>query len=207
MMIICPWCGTNYLSFQSNCKNCGGPLQAVEETLGSSVPTENLPMPPSAPRPVSKRYVWRLLSTDGWSIAALVFGLLGVVFSLVGAGLTIGVITAFVGLPFLLLGVTFLGIGGYVFIWRYQEMQKVVNVLREGEATRGQIIEMQENYSVSVNGRHPWIIRYQFQANGQSQEGKVTTLNQPRQQLQVGKAVCVLYLPTAPKWNSIYPHP
>ena len=207
MMIICPWCGTNYLTFQPNCKNCGGPLQAVEETTGLSVSTENLPTPPSAPRPISKRYVWRLLSTDGWSIAAFVFGLLGVVFSLVGAGLTIGIITAFVGLPFLLLWVTFLGIGGGVFIWRYQETQKVVKVLREGEATRGQIVEIRENYSVSVNGRHPWIIRYQFQANGQNQEGKVTTLNQPGQQLQMGKAVRVLYLPIAPKWNSIYPHP
>jgi hypothetical protein len=147
------------------------------------------------------------LSTDGWSIAALVFGLLGVIFSLVGVGLTIGIITAFVGLPLLLLGVTFLGASGGVFVWRYQETQKIVNVLREGEATRGQIVEVEENYSVNVNGRHPWIIRYQFQVNGQNQEGEVTTLNQPGQQLQVGKSVCILYLPIAPKWNSIYPHP
>ena len=206
-MITCPWCGTNYLTFQPNCKNCGGTLQVVDEKIITSVPTENLTTPPSAPRPISKRYVWRLLSTDGWSIGAFVFGLLGVIFSLVGAGLTIGIITAFVGLPFLLVGVTFIGIGGWVFIWRYQETQNVVNVLRDGEATRGQIVEIRENYSVSINGRHPWIIRYQFQANGQSQEGRVTTLNQPGQQLQAGKAVYVLYLPMAPKWSSIYPHP
>ena len=152
-MTICPWCGTNYLVFQSNCRICGGPLQAAEETSGLSVSTENLPTPPSAPRPISKRYVWRLLSTDGWSIAAFVFGLLGVVFSLVGTGLTLGIITAFVGIPFLLLGLAFLGIGGGVLNWRYKETQKVVNVLRVGEATRGQIIEIQENYSVRINGR------------------------------------------------------
>jgi len=206
-MIICPWCGTNYLVFQSNCKNCGGPLQAIVEPTGLSIPTETLPMPPPAPRPISERYVWRLLSSDGWWIAALVFGLLGVIFFLTGAGLTIGIITAFVGIPFLFLGAAFLGAGAWVFIWRYQETQKVVNVLREGEATSGQIVEVEENYSVTVNGRHPWTIRYEFQANGQRQEGKVTTLNQPGQQLQVGKAIRVLYLPTAPKWNSIYPHP
>ncbi len=207
MTIICPWCGTNYLAFQSNCENCGGPLQAVEETITSTIPTENLSTPPSAPRAISERYVWRLLSTDGGSIAAFVFGLLGVIFSMVGAGLTLAIITAFVGIPFLLLGVAFLGIGGWVLIGRYQEAQNVVKVLREGEAARGQIVEIQENYSVRINGRHPWVIRYQFQANGQSHEGKVTTLNQPGQQLQAGKAVCILYLPTAPKWNSIYPHP
>jgi hypothetical protein len=207
VVIICPWCGTNYLTFQSNCKNCGGALQAVEESITSSVPTENLPTPPSAPRPISERYIWRLLSADGLWITALVLGLLGVVFSQLGAGLTIGIITGFVGIPFLLLGVALLGAGGGVFIWRYQEAQKVVDVLREGEATRGQIVEIQEDYSVSINGRNPWVIRYQFQANGQDHEGKVTTLNQPGQQLQAGKAVCVLYLPTAPKWSSIYPHP
>jgi hypothetical protein len=206
-MIICPWCGTNYLTFQSNCKNCGGPLQAAEATNGLSAPTESLPTPPPAPRPISPRYVWRLLTADGWSIVAFVFGILGVVFSIVGAVLTVLIITAFVGIPFLLLGVAFLGLGGWVFMSRYQDAQKVVNVLREGQATRGQIVELRENYSVNVNGRHPWIIRYQFQANGQSQDGKITTLNQPGQTLQPGKDVCVLYLPTAPKWNSIYPHP
>jgi membrane protein implicated in regulation of membrane protease activity len=206
-MIACPWCGTNYLSFQSNCTNCGGPLPAVEETSKSPVANENLPTPPSAPRPISDKYVWRLLSTDGWSIAAFVFSLLGIIFSLVGAGLTLGVITAFVGIPFLLLGVAFLLISIWLFVRRYQEMRKIVDVLQTGEATRGQIVEVRENYSVRINEQHPWVIRYQFQANGQSQEGKVTTLNQPGPQLQEGKAVYVLYLPTAPKWNSIYPHP
>jgi hypothetical protein len=206
-MIICPWCGTNYLVFQSNCKNCGGPIPAADEAGGSSLPADTVLTPPPAPRPISGKYVWRLLSTDGWSIAAFVLGLLGFIFSLVGAGLTIAIVTAFVGLPFLILGLALLGAGGGVFIWRYQDTQKVVDVLRVGEAARGNIVEVQENLSVIVNGRHPWIIRYQFEAGGQSQEGRVTTLNQPGQQLQAGKVACVLFLPTAPKWNSIYPHP
>ena len=206
-MITCPWCGTSYLAFQSNCKNCGGPLIASGAPVETAASTENILTPPPAPRPISKSYAWRLMSSDGWSIAAFVFGLLGVIFSAVGAGLTLGVITAFVGLPFLFLGLIFLASGGLAFVWRYQEAQMVLGVLREGAAARGQVVEIQENYSVSVNGRHPWIIRYQFQANGESQEGKVTTLNPPGQQLAKGKAVCVLYLPVAPKWNSIYPHP
>ena len=86
-------------------------------------------------------------------------------------------------------------------------MQQVVNVLREGVATHGQIVEVQQNFSVSINGQHPWIIRYQFQVNGQTQEGSVTTLNPPGQQLQAGETVNILYLPASPKWNSIYPHP
>ena len=206
-MVICPWCGTNYVTFQSNCKNCGGPLLAADETISSSDSPENLIAPPPAPRPISDRYVWRLLSTDGWWIAALVFLILGIVFSLVGAGLTLIIITAFIGIPFLLIGIVFLGSGGGVFAWRYQEARKIVDVFREGEATRGQIVEVQENYSVTVNGRHPWVIQYQFQANGQEYKGAVTTLNPPGQQLQAGKTVFCLYLPSDPKWSSIYPHP
>jgi Protein of unknown function (DUF3592) len=206
-MITCPWCGTHYLAFQPNCQNCGGPLQPVEEQTASTSPNDAIPIPPPAPRPVPKSYVWRLLYTDGWSIGAFILGLVGFIFSLVGAGLTAGIITAFVGIPFLLLGLALLGAGIWVFIWRYQNALKVVNVLREGETVRGQIIELRENYAVSINGRHPWVIRYQFQAAGQEHEGKVTILDQPRKEYQEGKAVCVLYLPLAPQWSSIYPHP
>jgi hypothetical protein len=206
-MIICPWCGTNYLTFQTNCDKCGGPLQGVNEKIVSSDSDEILQTPPLPPRPISDRYVWRLFFSDGTWITALVFGILGVVFFPIGAGLTLGVITAFVGIPFMFLGIGFLIAGGWVAVRRYQIAQKVVYVLQVGEAVRGQITEVQQDYSVEVNGRNPWEIRYQFQANGQNVEGEVTTFNQLGQDFQAGKAVSVLYLPTDPKWSSIYPHP
>jgi len=76
-----------------------------------------------------------------------------------------------------------------------------------GKRTRGQIADTRQDYSVTVNGRSPWVIRYQFQANGQAVEGKVTTFNALGDNLQAGKAVSVLYLPADPQWSSIYPHP
>jgi hypothetical protein len=155
-MVTCPWCGTSYLAFQSNCTNCGGPLLAA----AASVSPENPPTPPLAPRSISPRYVWRLLYADGWWIAALVLGILGLVFSLVGAGLTIAVITAFVGIPFLTVGLPLLVLGGVTFVWRYQRAQKVVDVLRQGDAARGEVVDIQQKYNVRVNGRHPWVIQY-----------------------------------------------
>ena len=92
----------------------------AQDEPASSVSDEALPTPPPAPRPIPNRYAWRLLSTDGWAIAALVFCLLGVIFSLVGGGLTLAILTAFVGIPFLLLGIAFLGAGAGIFLWRYQ---------------------------------------------------------------------------------------
>jgi len=208
VMIICPWCGTNYLSFQSNCTNCGGVIPAPDETTPpSSVALDHLTAPPPAPRPISDSYIWRLLSADGWAITVFVLGLLGSIFTLLSVGLTLFVITAFVGIPFLILGIALLGSAIAGFAWRYQRAQKVVNCLRLGDATSGQIVEVQENYSVRVNGHHPWVIRYQFELNGKNYEGKVTTFNPVGQILQPGNPVSVLYLPDDPQWNSIYPHP
>ena len=206
-MIICPWCGTTYMTFQSNCSNCGAPLQAADERTASSPESEEPSAPPSAPRPISGSYVWRLLSSDGWAIASFVFGLLGFIFFVVGAGLTLGLVTAFVGIPFLLLGILFLISGGGIVLWRYQNARNVVTVLREGEATRGEIVDVQQNFNVRINGRSPWVIRYRFQVNGANYESKVSALNQPGAQFQAGKPAYILYLPSAPKWNSIYPHP
>jgi hypothetical protein len=183
-------------------------LQLVEEEVASpSVPVEHIAAPPPAPRPISDSYAWRIMFTDGWAVSAFVFCLLGVIFCVVGAGLTLGIITAFIGIPFLLLGLVFLVVAVWVLSWRYKRAHKVVTVLREGEAVRGKIIEVSVNYSVRINQRHPWTIRYQFQANGQDHEGTVSTLNPVGDHLQAGKAVYVLYLSSAPEWNSLYPHP
>jgi hypothetical protein len=206
-MIICPWCGTNYLAFQSNCDKCGGPLQLADQDVVSTDSDDILQTPPLPPRTISDRYAWRIFFSDRWWITGLVFGILGVVFFPLGVGLTMGVITAFVGIPFLFLGIGFLIAGGWVAVWRYQIAQKIVNVLRIGVAVRGQVTEVQQDYSVMINGRNPWVIRYQYKANGQNIEGNVTTFNSLPQQLQAGKAVSVLYLPEDPKWSSIYPHP
>jgi hypothetical protein len=205
-MIVCPWCGTNYLAFQPNCQNCGGPLHAMTEE-GTPPENDDYIKPPPAPRFISNRYVWRLLSSDGWGIASLVFVILGVFFGILGLGLTVGIVTAFIGIPFFLMGMAFLVAGVAVFVWRYQTTQKVVRVLREGDAARGQINEVQENYSVVINGRHPWRIDYEYQVDNQTFTGNVTTLNPPRENLQPGKTVSVLYLASEPAWSSIYPHP
>jgi hypothetical protein len=205
-MITCPWCGTTHLTFQSNCNNCGGPLRAADDN-STSEPGEDLLTPPLAPRQIPNQYVWRLVSRDGGGIVGLVFGILGFIFSLVGAGLTLGIITAFLGIPFLICGMVFLITGVWVFLWRYQKAQKVVTVLRDGQARRGQITQVEQNYHVRINGRYPWVIGYQFQVDGQEHSGKVSTLNPPGEKYQAGKEVWVLYLPEAPRWNSIYPHP
>lgn len=138
---------------------------------------------------------------------ALVLGLLGIIFGFVGGVLTLFVITAFVGIPFLLIGLIFLTVALVLGTRAYEQARQIVNVLRIGEVTQGQILDAQRNYSVAINGRNPWDIRYEFQAAGQNYDGKVSTLNEIGPTLQAGSRVYILYLPNEPQWNSIYPHP
>jgi hypothetical protein len=203
-MVTCPWCGTSYAAFQPNCSNCGGPLPA--EGAGATPETLGI-VPPAPPRSFSDTYAWRLMWSEGWSVAALVFTILGTVFSLLGGALTIAVITAFVGVPFLLLGITFLLAGGLLGGWRHRQARKTVEVLRTGESAQGQITRVDENLSVRANNRHPWRIAYRFQAAGEEYEGAVSTLNTPGPHLQPGNPTWVLYLPADPRRNVIYPHP
>ncbi len=219
-MLTCPWCGTNYAAFQSNCANCGGPLP-----LPAQVPPEAdalLASPPLPPRPFSNSYAWRLLLADGAVIAAFVFIVLGLVFTSVGVVLTValgpvftvvrgvftvGKATAFVGVPFAVIGPLFLIVAVALGVWRYGKARQVVRVLREGQAIEGEIIEVGQNYNVRINYQHPWVIWYQFRVDGRDFEGRVTTLNPPGAHLQEGKRAWVLYLPNALEQNVLYPHP
>ena len=210
-MITCPWCGTNYETFQSNCRNCGGPISIPAGNI-ASVPETGLPQgslhrPPPPPRPIANRYIWRLLCSDGWAIAAFVLLLLGAIFTLVGIALTLGIVTAFVGLPFDALGSVLLGAGILIAGWRYQDAQKTLEVLRVGEAVEGQIAAVDENLQVRINMSHPWVIHYQFSLDGQTYAGQVSTLNPPGAALQPGQPAYVLFLPHAPGRNVLYPHP
>lgn len=219
--VTCPWCGTNYAAFQPNCKNCGGPLPLPPKPAAPAAPAgpvnmvdfgyagadQPLPDPPPPPRPISDSYGWKLLVADGWAVAAFVFLLVGGIFACVGVPMIVGVVTAFVGVPFALLGLALFGAGAGVIAWRYDYARKVVQVLREGHAAEGRIVALEVNSSVTVNGRNPWTITYQFNHLGRDYQGKVVTLNYPGLHLQPGRPARILYMPNAPDHNALYPHP
>jgi hypothetical protein len=202
--IVCPWCGTHYQSFQSNCKNCGGPILPHHMDLDSE---DAYILPPPAPRPVPDSYALKLLLTDGWGVTLIIFLFLGAVFSFLGVSLTIAVVTMFVGLPFLGIGLVFFLVGLVGLLQRGQIMQNTVRVLQHGIPVRGEILDVEENTMVTVNNRHPWKITYQFSHNDNWLQGEISTLNPPGMNLQPEKPVCVLYLPDQPGLNTLYPHP
>jgi membrane protein implicated in regulation of membrane protease activity len=205
-MITCPWCGTNYTSFQPNCDNCGGSLPLPPETAPAPS-SRALSAPPPPPRNVPSRAVWHILSGDAWAVSALIFALLGFIFTAVGVPMTVSMVAAFVGLPFTALGLLFLGGGLAILVWRYRVSDRTVELLRAGEATLGEIVSVVQNYSVRVNGRYPWTVEYDYEVDGDLYSGKVTTLSQPDLSQQPGSPVYVLFTRDDPAQSTIYPSP
>lgn len=203
-MTTCPWCGTNYDEFRTNCRNCGGPLPLPRPGVERDEP---LPMPPPAPRPIADSFAWKLVFSDGWFVAGTVFTILGVTFSCVGLLMLVAIVTLFIGILFTLLGFAFLAGGVAALIWRYQQARKTVRVLQVGQAVRGEVISVEPNYNVRVNGRNPWLVVYRFSAHGRPYQGQVSTLNPVGHLFRAGNPVYVLYLPDTPEHNAIYPHP
>jgi len=209
-MITCPWCGTNYEGFQSNCDNCGGSLPLpIESTPAREEPAaQKIPLaPPLPPRQIPRKVIRRMLFTDGGVITGGIFLLIGAIFSFVGITLVLAIITLPVGLPFVGLGFIFLIVGGTLFFWRYKNAQQVDSILREGHAALGKITNVRQNYHVRVNGRYPWLIEYNFKVHGQNYQGKLSTLSQPNLSQQPGKAVYVLYQQDDPEKSTLYPSP
>jgi hypothetical protein len=201
MTTTCPWCGTSYTSFRSNCRNCGGPLPPPREEAAAPSSIPDIPGPPPAPRDFKDSFALRQLSADGWAIAAGIFALIGAIFTLIGIPLML-VVAGFALVP---LGLLFLGVGVPILIWRYNLAQQTLNVLRMGEPVLGSIVDIHENIAVEVNGRHPWTITYGFEVDGEEYEGQTTTLRPVGFTHQVAQPMYVLYLPDDPTQNTVYP--
>ena len=215
-MITCPWCGTHYTAFQSNCDNCGGtlPLPAAEpprmdDQTAAAQPAVEIAMPPPPPRQVPRNYLYRLIWTNAWYIVGFVFALIGGIFSLMGCAMLpmgVFVIPVFISVPFALIGVAMLAAGIGLIVWQVQEAQKIVALLASGLATQGRIVKVTQNFNVRINSRYPWIIHYNYQVGGVSYLGQVSTLSMPGVAYRPGTRVPVLYHAAEPASSTLYPN-
>lgn len=205
-ILTCPWCGTSEVETRTNCKNCGGPLPPRSADYDSA-PDEMPAEPPPPPREISENYVRQLMFANAWTITSIIFSAVGAIFAFVGLILTILLITAFIGIPFLGIGTALTVFGVMNLNKQHKKAKNTVEVLRRGSAAEGVITEVEQDYSVSVNKRYPYCIKYNYTVEGQSYEGSATTFKDPSHNYWRGKKTWVLYLPEKPAQNSLYPHP
>ena len=130
---------------------------------------------------------------SGSGVVALVFSILGLAFLTVGAGFAFALLanevtdrSTGVGESRGVLGVTFLSIGagfaavGMTLGWRRVASLRRREALRKyGRPATGTITSVEQNVSVRVNRRHPWIVRYDYHVGGMPYHGIESTFDMP----------------------------
>lgn len=168
-------------------------------------PAELPSPPPYPPRRVAFVNLFAQLWADVWFVVSVILTIVSVVFIFAGLMifLTLPVPTAAV--PFLFFEVFLLLIAGPVVIWRVRRASRKMRVFRDGRAQIGEVLDVVENRSVRVNGRHPWKVRYFFESFGKEYEGEYGSLNPVVGELKEGQEVYILYLQDQPEENTLWP--
>jgi hypothetical protein len=190
----CGWCSSDAGSGATNCARCGGPL-------GS--PIDAGPPPPAAPRALPALFVRRALFTanEGMWFAVVWIGITGI-FPLIFGVLSC---TNPVMLPAALMCLVFPAPGAFVGWLSYRKARRRVAVLRDGRAATGTLDAVGPDPSTSTDGEHPWLLRYVFEVDGRRWGGARSTFDPGVRALPVGAPVHVVYLPSDPEQNDIWP--
>lgn len=129
----------------------------------------------------------------GSGVVALVFSILGLAFLPVGAGFVFVLLANdatdqstsvedprwVVGVAFLIIGAGFAAVG-LTLGWRRLASVRRSEALRQyGMPAIGTIRSMEQNVSVRVNRRHPWIVQYEYSVGGMQYHGTENTFHVP----------------------------
>lgn len=103
-------------------------------------------------------------------ILSIVFGFMGAVYLFIGLVLMNGMPreegAVIVGWVFMPLGVVFLCLSAVFTLLRIRKKREQARLLEEGRYVWGQITEVEFNYSVRVNRRHPQVAIVQYRDTG-----------------------------------------
>ncbi len=119
-------------------------------------------------------------------------------------------------LPLLLGGIWFVVGGGVgVIFFAAGNPMHDYRLSRDAAVAEGTVTEVRIDRSTHINDRNPWIVRYTFQANGQTYAGKSSTMDEAfARGLAQGNRIEVEYLPAKPSVNrargtkaSVFPLP
>jgi hypothetical protein len=170
--VLCPWCGTYYIIRPgTNCSNCGG-------TLPPPAGPQRDEKPQPAPRFLPKQFKNKILYKTNWLFI-------------------IGALFAFANFPFSfrINGFDIFFMAGGVFLcWLgYTRAMKKIDVLQNGEIAEGTIASAHENKNVTVNEKHPFIIEYTYDLNGEKRSGSMNCWDETSLSHYPGEPVWVVY--------------
>lgn len=188
--ITCGWCGIHYTEWKNRCDSCGGPLPPPP---GSQLGSPPLP----APRALPKGFAFRLL----WTGNVLV--MVGVVFAGIGMILLLPMLVLFP--PAALLPLIFVVLGFVLFRSGRRKARRTLQAFIHGTAVAGEVVRVTEDQTETTNGQHPWKLTYLFAVDGELHEGSASSYDSTITKRVAGQPLWVLYVPTDPSLNTIYP--
>jgi hypothetical protein len=197
--VTCPWCKHYWPAgmVAAECANCGGALPAPPGPTRAAEP-------PAIPRRLPQRYTNDLL---GWknvgAIVGTVFAAFGALFAAIGVGLCFVLLP--LGLGFFGFGALFGTIGWLLRSASRKSALRQIDALTRGHVAEGQLVGVRQDFSESINGRHPYRIEYVFYVNGQPLGGSTSGWDIVNALRQPGEPLWVVFLPENPSINSIWP--
>jgi hypothetical protein len=172
--VLCPWCKTYYETRPgTNCLNCGGALPPPPGP-------DRGDKPPATPRMFPKGYKWRILTANNWRmyIGAVIF-----------------FFTFPTSLTAIIFQLPFYGIGAMLIWHGYYKARQKLDILEHGKTAEGLIVEAGENETMSVNEKHPYFIKYEYDVDGRKYTGSMNCFDEFATSFKAGDMVWVVYLP------------
>lgn len=152
----------------------------------------------------------------GSGVVALVFSILGLAFLTVGAGFAFALLANdatdrpttvdeprwVIGITFLIIGAGFAAVGMTLGWRRFASLRRREALRKYGRPATGTITSVEQNVSVRVNRRHPWIVRYDYRVDGMHYQGTESTFDLPVG-LAPGAQIGIRYDGQAPRRSAL----
>lgn len=86
-------------------------------------------------------------------------------------------------------------IGLPLLIFGWLAAERKIRALREGQATVGELLYVGQDTSTTINGQHPWVLRYSFSTPNGEFQGSCTSWDGLDALREPGEPVQVVFVP------------
>jgi hypothetical protein len=98
-------------------------------------------------------------------------------------------------------------VGGVLFVTAVRSNRREIRAFSQGTPAVARVTSAGYDHSVKVNGSHPFVVRWEFQAEGGSFTGSLSSMSRDALEEVTGRnpaEVVVLYLPGDPATNTLW---
>lgn len=131
------------------------------------------------------------------SISFGVGALLAFVFTVLAIAAALPPFGTLLGLGWVVMGLTLYLIGA-------RSAAQTVRVFERGAAATGEIVAVEKNRAIRMNGRNPWEVRYRFATDTRQIIGKARFWDDAMPETREGERVSIVYDPDNPTNNALW---